>query len=291
MIEHATETSGLFDIGTEKICNCPNNHINCLSAKEWLKSQIGVWRFAYEKRDVRDKKLHPATFPIALAKKSIELFTHEGELVVDPFCGSGTTLLASQDLNRNAVGFDLQQSYVALACSRLDPSTNSFTKRIAINDDSRNINHYLKEDSITHICTSPPYANVLNKKRKNKSMRNRTNDQLNKIEQYSQNPNDLGTLDIELFTHELGVIFMTMHPLIRHHGHVMINICDIWSENKRIPLHMYIIEELSKCGYELRNIIIWDKTNIVNQVGIFGWPNNYITMGITFEHILDFWKV
>jgi hypothetical protein len=43
-------------------------------------------------------------------------------------------------------------------------------------------------------------------------------------------------------------------------------------------------------GYELRNIIIWDRRKLVNGVGIFGWPNNYITFGTTFEYILDFWR-
>ena len=49
-------------------------------------------------------------------------------------------------------------------------------------------------------------------------------------------------------------------------------------------------EELRKRGYELRNIIIWDRTNLVNGIGIFGWPSNYITMGVTFEYLLDFWR-
>ena len=84
-----------IQIQNHRSCNCPKNHINCLSAKEWLKSQIGVWQFHYEARDVRDKKVHPATFPISLARRVIELFTHEGELVLDPFVGSGTTLVAA----------------------------------------------------------------------------------------------------------------------------------------------------------------------------------------------------
>lgn len=41
-------------------------------------------------------------------------------------------------------------------------------------------------------------------------------------------------------------------------------------------------------GYEFRNTIIWDRRNIVNRIGIFGWPSSYITMGTTFEYILDF---
>ncbi len=98
----------------KRTCQCGPTHINCMTAKEWLKSQIGVWQFYYEGRDIRDKTLHPATFPISLAKKVIELFTHQGELVLDPFVGSGTTLIAANDLNRNSVGFDLQASHVEL---------------------------------------------------------------------------------------------------------------------------------------------------------------------------------
>ena len=107
-----------LQIGYQRICDCPDRHINCLTAKEWLKAQLGVWEFYYEGRDIRDKDLHPATFPIALSSRCIELFTHEGELVLDPFLGSGTTLVSARDLNRNAVGFDLKPEYIHLAEER-----------------------------------------------------------------------------------------------------------------------------------------------------------------------------
>jgi len=77
---------------------------------------------------------------------------------------------------------------------------------------------------------------------------------------------------------------------MKTHGHCVINIPDMWWENKRIALHVAIIDSLRSVGFELRNIIIWDRTNIVNRIGIFGWPSNYITMGVTFEYLLDFWK-
>ena len=51
----STHPPNLLDIGFSKACSCPPNHINCLTAKEWLKAQIGVWQFCYEGRDVRDK--------------------------------------------------------------------------------------------------------------------------------------------------------------------------------------------------------------------------------------------
>lgn len=292
MINDLTVENKKMEIGFEKTCNCSPTHINCLSAKEWLKNQIGVWQFNYETRDIRDKSIHPATFPISLAKRVIELFSHEGELIVDPFVGSGTTLVAANDLNRNAIGIDLQEKYIEVCGNRLKNAPNLFrsTQQIAIQDDARNVYFYLPENTVSLIWTSPPYANLLNRERKNKSRRNRENDQLGKIEQYSQDTRDLGTLEIQDYAVCMGDIFSSLLPLLKPKGHCVINVPDMWWENKRITIHLSIIEELRKRGYELRNIIIWDRTNIVNQIGIFGWPSNYITMGVTFEYLLDFWR-
>jgi len=110
------------------------------------------------------------------------------------------------------------------------------------------------------------------------------------IQQYSQNPDDIGTLFPDEFAKELAKIFKGILPLLKPKGHSIININDLWWENKRYPTHVFIIEELTKVGFELRNIMIWDRRNLVNKVGIFGWPSNYIKLGTTFEYILDFWK-
>ena len=275
----------------QRTCSCPPSHINCMTAKDWLKSQLGVWQFFYEARDIRNKNIHPATFPIALAKKVIELFTHKGEMVLDPFVGSGTTLVAAQDNNRNAIGFDLQQKYIDLCKSRLIQTTLfNNSNQLAVQDDARNISQYLEPESISLILTSPPYANLLNRERKNKSRRFRGNEQLGRVEQYSQDPRDLGTMPIDQYTVVMGDIFQPLLPLLRPKAHCVINVPDMWWENKRITIHIALVEELRKRGYELRNIIIWDRTNVVNQIGIFGWPSNYITMGVTFEYLLDFWR-
>ena len=230
-----------IDIGYKKTCQCVGTNINCLTAKEWLKCQLGVWQFTYEKRDVRDKEKHPATFPISLSKKIVELFTHQGELVLDPFVGSGTTLVAAQDTNRNAVGFDLSAKYVDLCESRLSEN-NMFneSKQIAINDDARNINKYFDEETISLIWTSPPYANLLNRKRKNKSRRDRNNNQLDKVEQYSQDDRDLGTYELEKYTETMGDIYESLLPLLKEKGHCVINIPDMWWENQRITIHVFL---------------------------------------------------
>lgn len=145
VVPHNISSKPKLDIPFSRVCKCPPKNLNCMTAKEWIKAQIGVWQFYYEAKDIRDKALHPATFPISLARRVIELFTHKGELVLDPFIGSGTTLLAARDTERNAVGFDLNPQYVALSEKRLSNlSLFEDTKQIAVCDDALNIPDYLE---------------------------------------------------------------------------------------------------------------------------------------------------
>ncbi|NLJ64844.1 MAG: site-specific DNA-methyltransferase [Christensenellaceae bacterium] len=278
-------------ISNERLCGCYQGYLSCIEARDWMKNQIGVWEFTYEPRDVRDKSIHPAVFPISMAKRVIEQFTHRGELVLDPFVGSGTTLLAAQDLERNAIGFDLKKEYVDLSNERISvPPEGHPCKQLAICDDARSISKKIAPKTVKLAFTSPPYANILNRKRKNKSRRGdlRLNEQFGKIEQYSQDPRDLGTLSVDDFEKAISEIFYAMKPVFMQKAHILINITDAWIDGKREPLHINIVNAMRNAGYEFRNTIIWDRRNIVNRIGIFGWPSNYITMGTTFEYILDF---
>jgi DNA modification methylase len=256
-----------------------------------MKAQVGVWQFYYEREDTRDKRVHPATFPLALARRVIGLFTHKGELVLDPFCGSGTALLAAQQLDRNAVGFDLSPAYVQLANQRLSLGSPG-SVQLALEGDAAAIAPQLAPESVALIFTSPPYANLLNRRRRNKSRRGdlRRNDQYLQVEQYSQDPRDLGTMPLDEYAERMELIFRNLLPLLRPRGHCVVNVPDMWWEDERITIHIALVERLRRAGYELRNTIIWDRTNIVNRIGIFGWPSNYITMGTTFEYLLDFWR-
>ena len=232
----------IVDIGHERTCSCPPNHLNCMSAKEWIRAQLGVWQFNYNGRDIRNKNVHPATFPISLPTRVIELFTHRGQLVVDPFVGSGTTLLAARDTARNAVGFDLSEDYNELAKNRLglDLSGPEATKQMAIVEDARNAASYFAKDSVSLIFTSPPYANLLNRPRLNKSRRIRQNTQYQKVEQYSQDSRDLGTLALDEYAREMGEIFQSLLPVLRPGGHCVINVPDMWWENQCITCQLRI---------------------------------------------------
>jgi DNA modification methylase len=280
-------------IGYEKVCNCPNNHISCVTAKEWVKGMVTIQPFYYTGRDIRDKNIHPAVFPISLPTHFINLLTHEGELVLDPFVGIGTTLIAARDLNRNAVGFDLKGKYIEIAKKRLTQSRfGSQTQQLAIVDDAHNIPEYLEENNVSLCITSPPYANMLNRPRLNKSIRGnlRGNDQFLRIQQYSDDSRDLGTMNHEEYSKALEEIYSGILPLMKPKAHCIININDVWWKNKRYLTHSYVIEALQKAGFEFRNTFIWDKRDLVNKVGIFGWPNNFISLGATMEYILDFWR-
>jgi len=216
--------------------------------------------------------------------------------VIDPFVGIGSTLLAAKDTGRNAVGFDLNPKYVEYysnnRISQLEMTYDENTKQIAVVDDSINIPEYLEENTVSLCVTSPPYANMLNRKRLNKSMRGdlRKNEHYLNNLQYSNNPRDLGTMKPKEYSKALAEIYKGILPLLKPKAHCVININDLWEDNKRYPTHSYIIKKKKKVGYELRNIIIWDKRNLVNRAGIYGWPNNYITFTITFEYLLDFWR-
>lgn len=66
--------------------------------------------FDYE-RDTETTKIHPTQKPIKLLKRLIEIFTDEGDIVIDPCAGSGTTLKAAIETNRQAYGFEIKKNY------------------------------------------------------------------------------------------------------------------------------------------------------------------------------------
>jgi DNA modification methylase len=87
-----------------------------ISSDEFMAATLSIWRIQPESaKRVR----HPAPFPVALAKRAIQLFSYVGDVVLDPFCGSGTTCVAAVMTNRHYVGLDINPDYCALAEQRI----------------------------------------------------------------------------------------------------------------------------------------------------------------------------
>lgn len=87
-----------------------------LERDEWVDWTNGVWRLSGESQAWEG---HPAPFPYALPHRLIKLLSFPGDVVLDPFSGSGTTALAAANLHREFVGFDRSQAYVDSALRRV----------------------------------------------------------------------------------------------------------------------------------------------------------------------------
>jgi len=83
---------------------------------EFLEATLDVWEIPAESAT---RVGHPAPFPVALAERCIQLFTYEGDVVLDPFMGSGTTAVAAVNTGRHFLGYDTDSTYVRQARDRV----------------------------------------------------------------------------------------------------------------------------------------------------------------------------
>ena len=89
------------------------NSINKEDFVEWSKS---IWSFPA----VSAKKVgHPAPFPEELPRRLIEFYSYKGDIILDPFIGSGSTAIAALKLKRHYIGYEISSEYVELAEKRL----------------------------------------------------------------------------------------------------------------------------------------------------------------------------
>jgi site-specific DNA-methyltransferase (adenine-specific) len=87
-----------------------------ITADEFMEATLSVWEIPSESAT---RVQHPAPFPVALPKRLIELFTFKGDLVLDPFVGSGTTAVAAIQTERNFIGYDINPDYIEIAQKRI----------------------------------------------------------------------------------------------------------------------------------------------------------------------------
>jgi DNA modification methylase len=95
----------------------PDKGISDMTKEEFMASTLSIWDIP----PASAKRIgHPAPFPLALADRVIGLYSYVGDVVLDPFMGSGTTCLAAAQRGRRYVGFDTEDQYVKLAEERID---------------------------------------------------------------------------------------------------------------------------------------------------------------------------
>jgi site-specific DNA-methyltransferase (adenine-specific) len=103
-------SKGLFSRGSI------NGSKSTISKEEFLEYTKSVWTFSAESAR---RVGHPAPFSVELPSRAIKLYTFEGDVVLDPFMGSGQTAIAAIKTNRHYVGYDISKEYVRLAERRI----------------------------------------------------------------------------------------------------------------------------------------------------------------------------
>jgi len=90
--------------------------VSDISRKDFMDWTNGLWTFNGESRK---RTGHPAPFPVELPRRCIRLFSWVGDTVLDPFMGSGSTLVAAAETGRRGIGIEIERRYCRLACQRL----------------------------------------------------------------------------------------------------------------------------------------------------------------------------
>ena len=243
---------------------------NDLSGKDWIKYSISIWNDI--RKDQEEASLnHPAIFPKILVTRLLACFTRADELnVLDPFAGSGSTLLAAMSLGKNGVGFEINADYVALANYRRELLTGLFSpsdhgSMVMHNRDARQMLAVVPPKSIDICITSPPYGNILTQKRTadNKQVRN-----------YGDHSHDLGRIsDYSIFIDSLSDIFASVLAALKPMGYCLVNVMDIRKGSQFFPFHSDLANALIGLGFVFDDLLIWDRRSEYNNFRPLGYPS------------------
>src|SRR5512143_1356648 len=105
------------------------NKLNDLDPKRWLKFQKS-WFLHNPPPRKKSVLVHPAKFPETLAQELIELFTKQGQTVLDPIAGTGSTLVAALRAGRNSYGIELNSKYAEIAKQIVEDERTSLGKQV-----------------------------------------------------------------------------------------------------------------------------------------------------------------
>jgi len=242
------------------------NKANELDGKLWTKYSISVWN------DIRKSKEelkynHPAMFPTMLIERLIDCFTNkEDKVILDPFMGSGATLVAARKKGKIGIGFEISDYYIKLAQEKLgqqllfiEAADFKIYKK-----DARRLKEELKNNSVDFCVTSPPYWDILAQKRTadNKEIRD-----------YKENVNNLGKIkNYEEFIDEVIQVFKFVYDVLKPKKYFVVNVMDLRKGDKFYPYHIDISLRMQKIGFIFDDIIVWDRRQDYSNLRPLGYP-------------------
>lgn len=218
------------------------NRLNDLSGKEWIKFTKS-WFVHIPKG--RDKKiLHPACFPESIAADFIKFFTKPGQVVLDPFLGTGSTLIAAKQNGRHGIGIEVYKKYEKLSKQRISEFSGD-GKALVIRGDSKNLEKIFKKNSLpkANLCiTSPPYWNQL--KRSYRRQKKRENEGLSTI--YGKHSEDIGLIDdYDQFLKEQKKIFDQVYSVMENMSYLVVITNNVYYNKRMYPLAFDTVRTLS----------------------------------------------
>lgn len=251
------------------------NTLNDLTGKEWLLLTKSFWE---TESSIWDKTAfsHPAPFMVKDIEKLISMFTKRGMTVLDPFVGSGTTLIACNELGRNGIGIDLNPAYKELFYNRLAE------RGVQIETDinylvGNSLSKLLEIGEVDYIVTSPPYFNILHND--SRGTRNMSGKQYRMaardgVEYYSDNGEDLGNFDdYYAFLSALKSIMENCYIHLKKSKYCTIIMSDFTVDKKERPVQSDIICMMISLGFEFCGTTIL--TQPVKPLYPFGYPYAY----------------
>ncbi|MGD8603422.1 MAG: DNA methyltransferase [Anaerolineales bacterium] len=257
------------------------NRLNDLTPKEWIKFQKS-WFVHNPPPRGKDVLRHPAKFPETLVQEFVEFFTKEGQMVLDPMAGTGSTLIACLRSGRNSIGIELNPKYADIAsqwveeeAGQMDPSKLP-QARVIQGDASRLAEFDLPV--IDYVITSPPHWNMLHARGAETQRNRREDDELDVV--YSDSQADLGNIDdYDEFVRRLVDIYVGLQTVLRPKAYITIIVKNIKKGGRIYPLAWDLARHLSN-KYTLKDEKIWVQDNI--RLAPYGMGSAWVSN--TFHH-------
>jgi DNA modification methylase len=258
------------------------NDLNDLPAKEWVQQTKSVW---YSRPGARDrlKKLHPATFAEKDIERLICVFTKKGGRVLDPFLGSGSTLLACAATGRTGVGIELSAHWAGIAGQRLSNISRGSEMDI-LTGDARDVLPDLEAESFDLVVTSPPYFSILEKARDHKSKAERKG----LATKYGDDARDLGNLSSYAeFLVELTGIWKHCRRLLKPGKYICVVVTDFRDGPRYVLFHADVARTLEDAGFVQKGLVVLVQDN--KALYPYGYPYSFVP-NIHHQNVLVFRK-
>lgn len=258
------------------------NRLNDLTPKQWIKFQKS-WFVHNPPPRPKSALRHPAKFPETLAQEFVEFFTKQGQTVLDPMVGTGSTLIACLRSGRNGIGIELNPAYAKIARQLIDEERRSLgpaaqqLRAEVIQGDAAQLDQF-ELPPVDYLLTSPPYWNMLRAKGAATQRSRRADPALDLT--YSDHPNDLGNIDdYDEFLQRLSELYRKLSGLLRPKAYLTIIVKNVKKGGMIYPLAWDLARQLSDT-YTLKDEKIWAQDDI--RLAPYGMGNAWVSN--TFHH-------